>query len=445
MLPVRAVVPAWAASVALVHCANLIGVRDLGSEPDASVPGSVDASSSERPGDDASGRTSDMSTEDSGSGQDGPHESGASDGSPSDAGGPDATDARADSTDASPPRDADVCDADTRSNAAHCGTCGHSCLGGTCSNGTCQPFVVFDVAHDGLFIEDVDVDGTSAYVTLTSVNAFDRPVVSVPKDARDAFVGSSGVTTIWNAADVPVCSVAVDDTDVYWLVPGVATRDDGAVWRAPKDGGPAVTIATAQRNPRVIALSPTDVFWGDPLNDPFEPVGIHAVAKSATSPSARRIDDTANVMHGMQVADGKVYWSDSNGIFACDVASCTPTLLAPVPEANFVVVGTRMFFGRFEVDTPIEVCDVAACDSTRTTFVDHQARVLVLRAFGDDLQWIVRGTPPTFTDAKMQSCPRTGCVGAPTVHANVAYTAGMRVDADSIWYWDSSYLRRVAR
>jgi hypothetical protein len=52
--------------------------------------------------------------------------------------------------------------ANTTTDASNCGTCGHSCLGGTCSAGICQPFTLGAVATD--YPQDIFVVASELYV-----------------------------------------------------------------------------------------------------------------------------------------------------------------------------------------------------------------------------------------------------------------------------------------
>jgi len=73
-----------------------------------------------------------------------------------------------------------------------------------------------------------------------------------------------------NASSTPItmaakeCSpgyIALDDHDVYWLNQCGSNNDYGAVMKAPKAGGAAVTLAPAQPDPWNTAVSAEAVYW----------------------------------------------------------------------------------------------------------------------------------------------------------------------------------------
>lgn len=88
------------------------------------------------------------------------------------------------------------------SDAAHCGWCGHDCLGGDCQSGLCGAVVV-------------------------------ATALPVPQD------------------------LAVDASHAYWTAAG------GAVQRAPKGGGEVETVAADQGVPGAIAVDDKHVFWAN--------------------------------------------------------------------------------------------------------------------------------------------------------------------------------------
>jgi hypothetical protein len=56
-----------------------------------------------------------------------------------------------------------------------------------------------------------------------------------------------------------VVSVAVDDANVYWAVPG--NKENGAIMSVPKGGGTAVTVATGAWDPFALAADATSLYW----------------------------------------------------------------------------------------------------------------------------------------------------------------------------------------
>ncbi len=102
------------------------------------------------------------------------------------------------------------CEVHLTDDGKNCGTCGHSCLGGTCALGVCGSFV------------------------LASGQA--RP-----------------------------SALAVDSTGVYWINEGSSTSD-GAVMRLEHGSSTPVALATGQAQPCDIAVTDT-VFWTNRVRD----------------------------------------------------------------------------------------------------------------------------------------------------------------------------------
>ncbi|AUX26362.1 hypothetical protein SOCEGT47_069230 [Sorangium cellulosum] len=135
---------------------------------------------------------------------------------------------------------------DVTSDPEHCGSCGHSCLGGACVDSVCQP-VLLGTGPEHAF--DVAVDATDAYWTSQG-----------PEGAGDGAVSrvslrDGGVSTPIAVAQPVPRGLAIDDVNVYW-----ANSGDGTVMRAPKAGGDAVPFASEQ-SPQDIAVDGTYVYW----------------------------------------------------------------------------------------------------------------------------------------------------------------------------------------
>ena len=95
------------------------------------------------------------------------------------------------------------------------------------------------------------VDSTSVYFTAEgSINGGNGAVVKAPLDGGAPITLASG-------QDLPF-GVAVDALNVYWT-----DEDDGTVRMLPLDGGPAATLASGQPLPTHIAVSAAGAYWVD--------------------------------------------------------------------------------------------------------------------------------------------------------------------------------------
>lgn len=175
---------------------------------------------------------------------------------------------------------------DVRSSSAHCGRCGHSCLGGACVDGGCQPValtsgqgsiggvalgpdhvyftsvsgnLVARVGKDGGVVESyaaapdvkfalrVAVDETNVYWTNSELGS--------SKVLRCPIVGTCG-TPEQLAVPQEAIGLALDATSVYW-----ADRNGGRIARRAKAGGPELLVGNPSNLPMGVAVDGPDVFW----------------------------------------------------------------------------------------------------------------------------------------------------------------------------------------
>jgi hypothetical protein len=104
---------------------------------------------------------------------------------------------------------------------------------------------------------DLHVDASSAYWIDG------EKIMSVTK------AGGGSPIEVARAPD-PITAIALDDTDVFFVVRG--TGANGRVVRVAKTGGELTTLASGQANPLAIALDRDRVYWttfGTSTNGPF--------------------------------------------------------------------------------------------------------------------------------------------------------------------------------
>jgi hypothetical protein len=70
---------------------------------------------------------------------------------------------------------------------------------------------------------------------------------------------TGGEATELTKAAGPVGDIAVDDTSLYFTVPGTGT--DGTVARVPKGGGAVTVLASGQAQPAGIAVDWSAAYW----------------------------------------------------------------------------------------------------------------------------------------------------------------------------------------
>ena len=292
----------------------------------------------------------------------------------------------------------DGCEVSSHDDAEHCGTCDHSCLGGTCSTGVCQPFVVTD---SQLSIDAIVADDDGVY---WSAIAFE--------DAQDWVIRGHmwSSNSVEDLADLTASSsgdhrLARDGGSVYALH---RNYDHMRVLRASKSGATQsqllLDLMTLQQAgaPRGLALDASHIFLannielvrvsklGDNRQSLAEGVGAIDVFRSPDRlawalPDAGEIRwanvgaDQLSELQSFDVgADGivrlrgsgsSVYWSTSIGeIYSLELGSTESTL----------EVDTDCAIGDFQVDAQAAI--VFSCPTERALFeVDagRRARTIV--------------------------------------------------------------------
>jgi hypothetical protein len=258
-------------------------------------------------------------------------------------------------------KDDSGCDTNIQTSKEHCGTCGHSCLGGDCVAGKCQAFKLVSMASPTGVATDVN------YVYISSIQAASVyrvghdgmcaggvspcPEVFAGEIKGDAFVDVRGAAAL-----------AADGANVYWIaqaaarlsykgvtggaivktvtnvrggLPGSLAIGGGKIWWtndfAPTDPGPHlfradlnldnVTTMADYANPSAsndgaggLAVDATQVFWGTPS------FGLYKATLAAAKCTEGGLGDcvvgagggSSNVF-GVTVDNVNVYWTETGG------------------------------------------------------------------------------------------------------------------------------------
>jgi hypothetical protein len=175
------------------------------------------------------------------------------------------------------------CETDLATSSAHCGACGHDCLGGDCEGGKCAPVALasFDIANGLALVGDEIYVGTCdddlLVVKFPATGGTPTPVV-VPGGSSCAWrIAANASSILWidqtdlrvNPLDGVVetppltpadsfAPLAASDTHAYY---GLLTGGQDVLMRIALAGGAPETIATASVNAMV--TSPTRAYWSD--------------------------------------------------------------------------------------------------------------------------------------------------------------------------------------
>ena len=238
--------------------------------------------------------------------------------------------------------DANGCETSLDDDPAHCGACGHGCLGGACEAGRCQPVVVLQERDLG----DIEIAGDHIYVT----SLYDNPIRRIPLSGGEPelvanttsgwLLRSDGVDLYWTtftqvfsvpldgsalprflAGSVsPSIELVVGGGQVYWLDFGPDSINY-ALFRVPSQGGPVVEVVSpdALNPPWSLAADQNRVYWsflGGIASSPHGADAPQPLADGLGLPDAL-------------LADGvNLYWID-DGVFRIPVAGGLPFKLAP--------------------------------------------------------------------------------------------------------------------
>lgn len=246
-----------------------------------------------------------------------------------------------------------ACNADVQSDPDHCGTCGHSCQGGTCDAGMCQPVTlasglaypyrvavdesdvyftvvgtykaeleqslngmvasvpkaggaVSDLSQASIAAYGLGVDATNVYVSFLTQNYVDL-IMFEKAGGEPVDLGSSSVTFM--ALDVPDASATA--SMIYYL--------DGYSVAAVEPGTGSVQLVTTSTPPSGIALAGSEVLFGDSGDwDPSTlmgpPVGNGMLMKVSTSGgSASALDENAGSPYAVAADATHAYYTDLFG------------------------------------------------------------------------------------------------------------------------------------
>jgi hypothetical protein len=174
---------------------------------------------------------------------------------------------------------------DTSNDPAHCGSCGHDCLGGECFAGHCQMVALAtgQIAPRDLAVDDAFVYWTDSGGTVMKVaKAGGDPVMLASNQDQTGYL-------------------ALDADFVYWT-----TIFGQTVMKVPKAGGASQLLAVTPDHAHYLALSPGEVFFGSGG-------GMGALMKVGKDGSGVTVLSSGPpAPTGMTVVGSVVYWGNED-------------------------------------------------------------------------------------------------------------------------------------
>ncbi len=186
---------------------------------------------------------------------------------------------------------------DTDGDPTNCGRCGHDCCGGTCAGGVCQSHVLSEgstpgaIAVDQGFVYWPDAQGTA-----------DGGIMRAPKTGGPAITLTPGQNNPY--------AVAVDSTYVYWVTYSTTAPFYGGVFKAPVAGGSVLPVVpTGEQSANALVVNATSVYWDDYTSNLIRGAGLDG---SAPTTLANAADGVGSPL--LMAIDGQfVYWGDRFG------------------------------------------------------------------------------------------------------------------------------------
>jgi hypothetical protein len=274
---------------------------------------------------------------------------------------------------------------DTRTDPKNCGSCGHSCLGGSCSAGACGPVtMVSPTSGLAMNVVDVDTDGTVvvwADFADSSIDQVSTPggtklVLVAPTEAPSVglvAVGGTGGLVAY-AADFPI-TVSTAELDV--ANSGATLWSDGAettsfpaglVWDPAGDTAYVLGVLNATAGPYdILSCLPAGTCTGDYMVSTANPNVGHEVGVATNwvawgDIGAETLDIYSTSMGTTMTVPGQldayyvtsdsvnVYWAAATGstetIFAANGTSATvTTVLAGITDGviDIATDGTNVY------------------------------------------------------------------------------------------------------
>jgi hypothetical protein len=347
---------------------------------------------------------------------------------------------------------------DVSTDGQNCGTCGHSCLGGTCQGGHCQPYTVYDAASLGFAVNAIAVDASYVYFLVGNY--------------------TDGSLMRCSSAQGPCTGLTQLQPNLY-NASGLALS--GSVFAITTAGTNTATIQQGTRAyscawPSCTTLSVLDSQWGNgtayygrvatdgTLLYYFDgrPTGSLFMATAGVANSFVAVTSApanTNIVD-VKLNGGRVYWTEApyqaggtpamkscptGG--ACSAAQITyemsTGLLSPqaiAMDSSFMVMADSGVYN--SSNGTIYTCGVP-CNDAKGTAIGGQGYPTAVAFDAGAIYWI------NLSEGAIKSCPRTGaCVGNTRTLASPIYTGAYLVQdsaGTSFYYANNSQLMRIAK
>jgi hypothetical protein len=296
---------------------------------------------------------------------------------------------------------ADLSCGNTMTDAANCGTCGHSCLGGTCSAGVCQPYTLATLGSGG---SHMVTDGTKLYLRdsfniyycpLPTCTGGKQSIAAVngggnfadlnldPSNTHLYFASFSGtgdfrrvltsnLTTFDTivTGEATVYNVTVDANNIYWT-DGTTVKSCPAAGPFPCGPGKS-NLATNGNGARDIVSDGTNVWWSNTAGNTS---GAGSIARCAAAGCGGTSSLVVTGLSGpiqTHIFGTKLYWLNFNAQTAgnCLLSNCTTSSALTFLSGQLYYPwgiasdGTSLFIGKRADNKLLGTCALPDCGGT---------------------------------------------------------------------------------
>jgi hypothetical protein len=325
---------------------------------------------------------------------------------------------------------------DLLQSSAHCGACGHSCLGDLCINGLCQPAILAtrrgsEWQFSGLTI----VNGEPIFFTHNQSSTLEL------QTSTDAGVKSLGTfpfpSSFWGI--VKEAAYWPPDFEVF-MSNGVMHGDLGN----PDAGFAPVTLFNPT-NSEGFAYDDDSIFFVDKnLNQ------IYAVDRRTGAGYTVATSESAHT--GIQVVSGNLYWlnepttTGGTGAITQFVLATkdTRTLAENLPDPSGFLASSEYIYYGTHSDENIQLMRLPRGGGTPevlSTVPDPQRRTVTILRGGGKLFWFVTDDVPNAGSRLLFQVPE--CGGPPWLTARLGFFQKAATDGQYMYWTDGLSVARV--
>ena len=238
------------------------------------------------------------------------------------------------------------------------------------------------------------------------------PTPSKPADPAEKCPAVGGERpTVVSSGRIEPRSVTVDGDRLIWEE-RYATTGTGAILTCPAKGcvhEPEI-IAEGTYSPDNLVVDEAGIFWSD---NSFG--GVRSCPRTGACTSPKVVVASTRV-YGLAVAEGALYFT------------------------KFVDPSTQTY-----LDGAIATCSATTESASQPLLVTAQNRPENVVIDGDAMFWNSIGTPPSFTDGALLTCPKAGCATPVVIADHLALPEAFTTDAGNVYWTGKGGVFRCAK